>query len=193
MTLCCVALGVWSIAVDPYRQQAKSLGVVKRLQGHYELVPVQGQAWQRWLVTTMVGPNSFTEVRSVALDGRNVDGENLAALAGLIHLQELNLDRTDIKDQDCSTLRAMRNLRTLSLRFTGVSDRAAEHLALLPELTTLYLTSTEVSDEAVDALAKLQSLDELYIRWTRVSEEGASELRAAMPNCEVYHYARADH
>lgn len=189
MTVCCLLLGVWSYSVEPFRRQAASLAMVKDLKGGVETVPADGTWWQRWLVTTLVGPDSYVYATSVSLEGRSVDDEDLRALDGLVHLRELNLDRTHLTDEGMTALEDLQGLNTLSLKFTNVSDQSAEVLVSLSGLDTLYLTGTHITDDAIPKLAKLQTLRELYVRWTRMSDSGAERLRAAMPNCSVYYHS----
>jgi hypothetical protein len=150
MTLCCLVIGAWSVYVNPYRLQSQSLTVVNRLQGTYVLTAIDGPAWHRWLVTTFLGEEAFTDVASVDLSGREVDDDALRSLAGLTHLEGLKLDYTKVTDAGLSTLRAMPKLKEVSLRYTSVGDRGAAIIAAEPELHTAFLTGTKITDKAVE-------------------------------------------
>ena len=189
MTLVCLVVGTWSVYVNPYRHQLKSLAAVDRLQGNSAKTRAEGPAWHRWLVTTFLGDDAFVYVTQVDLANRKVADNDLRSLSGLTHLEKLTLDYTQITDDGAATLRSMPALKDLSMRYTGVSDRSAEYLATLPALTNLYLTGTKLSDAAIDNLAKHNAMKELYIRWTKISNDGATRLAAALPNCAVYHHA----
>ena len=66
-TACCLLLGTWSAYVNPYRLQSRSLAEVNRLQGQSFIEPADGPAWQRWLVTALLGADSFVHVTTVDL------------------------------------------------------------------------------------------------------------------------------
>jgi hypothetical protein len=189
MSVCCVLLGLWSVYVQPFRDQAQALAVVNKLQGDAKFISALGPAWQRWLVTVMLGEGRFIEVTHVGLASRKVDDAALQSLAGLIHLRDLNLDSTDITDIGIATLRSMKELDSLSLRYTHISDRAISSLSDSPKLSVLHLTGTNVSDAAVENLARIQPLRQLFVRWTRISDKGAQQLRQTMVNCSVHHHS----
>lgn len=189
MTLCCLVVGAWSVYVNPYRLQLQSLAEVDRLQGSSAKGPAEGPAWHRWLVTTFLGQDAFMHVTQVDLTSRQVDDDAFQTLGGLTHLEKLKLDYTQITDDGTAVLRSMPTLQYLSLRYTKVSDRTAAHLAALPALRSVILTGTKITDAAVDDLTKHGDFKELYIRWTAISNDGAERLRAALPNCAVYHHA----
>jgi hypothetical protein len=189
MTLCCLAVGAWSVYVNPYRTQLQSLAAVNRLQGNSAKTGADGPGWQRWLVTTLLGQDAFMRVTEVNLRACRVDDAALRSLAGLIHLESLKLDLTQITDDGISALRPMQHLKELHLRHTNLSDRAAVTLAALPRLEIVYLTGTKMTDAAINDLARHNAMTTLYIRWTRISNEGAARLAAALPHCAVYHHA----
>ena len=55
VTVCCLLLGAWSVYVNPFRQQARSVAALEPLQAEVTTSSVDGPGWQRWLVTTMLG------------------------------------------------------------------------------------------------------------------------------------------
>jgi hypothetical protein len=187
-----VALGIGTLSIDEYRQQARSLAVVQRLQGRVEFIPAHGPAWQRWLVTTMLGKETYAEAVIVDLSGKKVDDATLQQLAGLRFLRELALDRTQITDAGMDTLRSFPRLRSLSLRFTNISDKSTKLIADLPDLLWLYLTHTRISDSSISNFAKLKLIDELYVRWTNITDAGAEELKRMLPGCSVFHHRLQD-
>jgi hypothetical protein len=189
MTLCCVVVGMWSIYVNPYRMQRRSLAAVYRLNGTAQLANAEGSRFERWLVATSLGDDAFVNVTEVDLRGRRVDDSALYELAALTHLETLKLDLTQITDDGINVLRSMPRLTTLHLRHTNLSDRAAATLAALPRLDTVYLTGTKLSDKCVNELATRSTMTTLFIRWTRITDEGAARLAAALPHCAVHHHA----
>jgi hypothetical protein len=191
MTLCCIVVGMWSVYVNPYRLQRRSLAAVYRLNGTAQLANAEGSQFQRWLVTTSLGDDAFVYVTEVDLRGQQVDDAALEQLSALAHVQTLKLDLTQITDAGIDVLRAMPRLKTLHLRHTKISDRSAATLAALPRLETVYLTGTKMTDAAVDDLARRSTMTTAYIRWTQITNEGAARLAAALPRCAVVHHALA--
>lgn len=189
MTVSSLVLGAWSVYVNPYRLQARSLAEVNRLQGLVQFEAADGPAWHRWMVVTLLGNDAFVHVTKVDLAGRNIDDQVLRSLTGLTHLKELSLDYTKITDDGMPAIRSMPELNTLSLRYTPVSDRSTGVLSGLPKLSKLLLTGTKLSDGTVVELGKMSSLSELYVRWTRITDDGASKLAGALPKCAVFHNA----
>jgi hypothetical protein len=192
MTVCCLAFGLWSLYVAPYRQQLESRSVVNRLKGQLIPAMAEGPGWQRWLVTTLLGKDAFVRIVNVNLSNQPVDDDALRSLAGLCFLESLSLDHTNVTHKSLETLRAMPRLRELSLKYTNVSDRGAQQLGSLRNLQDLILTGTKISDASIDLLAQDLQLKTIYIRWTQISDSGAQRLRRALPNCKVYHHALAD-
>lgn len=188
----CVLLGVSAAYIDDYRQQSRSLAVVDRLQGRAEIIPANGPALQRWLVTRMLGSNAYVQVILVDLSDKEVDDEVLASLGGLIHLRTLALDRTDVTDAGLPTLSQLPKLMSLSLRFTNVSDEGLVVVADLPNLGWLYLTRSRITDASIDQLVTLKNLKELYIRWTNVTDAGAGRIRRELPQALVFHHRLQD-
>jgi Leucine-rich repeat (LRR) protein len=188
VSLIAATLGASAYLIDDFRQQARSLAVVQRLNGEAEFIPAHGPAWKRWLVTTMLGDDAFAEVAIVNLSGKKVDDATLEQLSGLRHLRELNLDNTQITDAGTHVLRSFAKLRLLSLRFTEISDESTETIAGLEGLIWLYLTHTQVSDASIDNLSKLKHLDELYVRWTNITDAGSEQLKKSLPGCAVFHH-----
>ena len=189
MTLCCVLLGLWSAFVNPFRQQAESLAVLRRLSVEVRTYPAQGAAWQRWLVTTMLGDDAFVEVEGIELRGPRIDDAAIKELSGLRQLRSLTLEQTGVTDAGLSVLKSMHDLQDLTLSYSLVTDRGIEQLKSLPKLATLKLTGTKITDALVPELAKFPALQTLYLRFTRVTDEGVAKLRELAPNCTVFHHA----
>jgi hypothetical protein len=191
MSVCCVLLGGWTVYLNTFRLQAQSLAAARRLQGEVTVLPAAGPRWCRWVVSMVLGPDSYVEVVKLDLSRRPVDDAALESLAGLVYLQKLDLDRTEISDASMSAIAAMPELMSLSLRYTNLSDRAAPTLARLTNLQSLSLTGTKLTDSSLADLATLQSLTELYIRWTHISDSGADQLRTLLRHCSIYHHPLA--
>jgi hypothetical protein len=191
-TLVCLAAGMWSAIVNPYRVQLQSLAAVNRLHGTVVEETPDRPAWHRWLVTSFLGKDAYFHVTFVDLAGCQVDDSAARSLSGLGFLHKLNLDNTQITDEGAAVLRSMPLLQELSLRFTKVGDGAATCLASAPSLSIVYLTGTQTSDAAINTLAENRNLAQLYIRWTKITNAGATKLAAALPKCAVNYHALAE-
>lgn len=186
--LCCLALGAWSLYVQPYRDQAVSLTRLAELGGTTTSVGAAGPPWQRWLVELFVGPQGFVEVRTADLRGRKIAAEDVQSLSGLIYLQSLRIDRAELNDENIAAIARMSNLKELSMTYTKIGDEGLREVSQLPKLQKLYLTGAPISDEGVALLASMPSVSELFIRWTKITNDGADRLRASLPNCRVHHH-----
>ena len=143
MTLCCVLLGLWSVFVNPFRRQAESLAALQRLPVEVTTYPARGTAWQRWLVTTMLGEDAFVEVDAIELRGPRIDDAVIKELSGLRRLRSLTLEQTEVTDAGLLVIGSMRQLQALTLTYSLVTDRGINRLKSLPELSTLKLTGTQ--------------------------------------------------
>ncbi|QDT72126.1 leucine-rich repeat domain-containing protein [Lacipirellula limnantheis] len=186
--LCCLALGAWSLYVQPYRDQAASLSRLADLGGTTTSVGAAGPAWQRRLVEAFVGPQSFVEVRTADFRGRKITAEDIRSLSGLIYLQALRIDRAELNDENIAAIAQMSNLKELSMTYTKIGDDGLREVTRLPKLEKLRLTGVPVTDDGVTLLASMPSVNELFIRWTKITDEGAERLRTSLPNCKVHHH-----
>lgn len=187
-TLVCVAMGAWTIYVQPFRAQAASRVQVSDLGGTTSALTAPGPNWHRWLVETMVGPEQFIHVARADLRGCRVSSADVPPIAGLRYLKTLYLDRAEVTDENIAALASMSELEELSLTYTSVSDKGLARIATLPSLRTLHLTGVPITDASLDSLAHAPWLREIYIRWTKVTPEGVERLQRALPNCQLHHH-----
>ncbi len=186
MTLACLALGTWSVYVNPYREQAAAVAWVRKLGGLVDERSATGPDWQRFLVQTMLGEGSFSEAFHVDLRNTKIPDELQDQLGRLLFVEELNLDGSAIDDRAILSLGSARNLKRLSLRYTGVTNRGLEAAGHFPLLERLRVTGAKVGDSGLLSLSKSGSLRELYIRWTDVTASGLERFREAKPDCKVH-------
>lgn len=186
--ICCLALGAWSLYVQPYRDQAASLSRLSDLGGTTTSIGATGPGWQRWLVELFVGPQGFVEVRTADLRGRKITSEEVQALSGLIYLQALRIDRAELNDENVAAIARMSKLTELSMTYTKIGDDGLREVTRLPKLEKLHLTGVPVTDEGVVLLASMPAVSELFIRWTKITDDGAERLRTLLPNCRVHHH-----
>jgi Leucine Rich repeat len=189
MTVCCVLLTLWSVYVNPFRRQAESMAALRPVSKSYSVKDFGGPAWHRWLVTKLLGEDSYAIVDDVSLRGLEIDDELMRKLGGLTLLRTLSLEQTQVTDAGLATLDSMRGLRSLSLSYSQITDRGIARLQSLPQLDRLALTGTRITDAAVPDLAKLPAVKILFLRWTDMTDDGAERLRALLPECSVYHEA----
>jgi hypothetical protein len=188
MSICCVAMGTWSVYVQPFRDQAASLAKVAELGGTTTSVSANGPDWQRRLVETILGKDQFINVQTADLRNCRVNAADVETLAGLRYLKSFLLDRAEVNDSNVAVLKVMSPLEELSLTYTQVSDDGLRQLTQLANLHTLHLTGAPITDASVEELSAMLSLRELYIRWTKISPDGVARLRQALPACAIHHH-----
>ncbi len=101
---------------------------------------------------------------------------------------------TSITDQGLQSISRLSNLRELDLTGTHITDAGLRYLTSLRNLESLGLSETAMSDKGVKDLAQLTNLRCLRLDHTSISERAISELKAALPQLEVYRleYYHAD-
>lgn len=109
------------------------------------------------------------------------DISDISALASCTALTELHLSYNSGLE-DLSALAACAALTELSLDYTGVFDLSP--ISGLVSLVTLGLDGCPIADAA--PLYHLTNLRTLYIGGSSLSEEQLLDLRAALPNCDIY-------
>ncbi len=110
---------------------------------------------------------------------------DLAPLAKLTGLQDLDLHGTAITDDTISHLLHLTSLRRLDLQGTNLTDASIATLVRLPNLETLNLYRTKISNDGLARLAKLPRLRQVDIRYTRVTATGFDAFRAALPQARI--------
>lgn len=119
------------------------------------------------------------DLRGVADKISSVD---LAKIARIPSIQELNLAGVPLRDADLANLVALKNLAVLHLENTPITDAGLTHLAKLEKLTYLNLFGTAVTDAGLKNLAELKHLQRLFLAGTKVTASGLSSLRQQLPN-----------
>ena len=110
---------------------------------------------------------------------------DLAPLAGLTALEDLDLHGTAVRDEGIVFLAGLRGLRRLDLQGTSITDAAVETLEKLAGLESLNLYRTKISNAGLARLSKLSKLRDIDVRYTRVTASGYDALRAALPGARV--------
>jgi Leucine-rich repeat (LRR) protein len=107
------------------------------------------------------------------------DISDLSPLSSLSNLKRLDLGKNQLSD--LTHLYKLKNLEELYLRFNQVRD--LRPLAGLTKLSYLWLDENQISDPS--PLHGLKQLKSLRLEGNPLSEEELSNLRAALPQCEI--------
>ncbi|GBD35949.1 hypothetical protein HRbin36_01065 [bacterium HR36] len=114
-----------------------------------------------------------------------VRDDELALLADIPNLVELNLAGTNVGDAQMLLVGKLPHVRVLKLQKTAVTNVGLKSLRSLRYLEVLNLYGTQVSDQGLAELASLKRLKRVYVWETKVSEAGANKLMAAIPGLRV--------
>ena len=131
----------------------------------------------RWLVAWL-GPDYFGQVTSARFGKIPINDADLAALAGLTGLHELDLSSTAITDAGMVHLRGLVRLRALYLTETSVSSAGLGHLRGMTDLVILGLAQTRVADLNPIAL-RVDKLIWLNLAQTPMTDSGLTPLARA--------------
>jgi len=93
--------------------------------------------------------------------------------------------QTRISDKGMPTLGTLVNLTALNLDNGEITDEGLKALAELKQLAELSLDNTHVTDKSVAVLRGLQRLTKLNMYHTFLTAEGQSEMKSALPGCEI--------
>lgn len=117
-------------------------------------------------------------------DGKITD-EQLAPLAKLPQLAQLNLRGREITNAGLVYLKDLKGLVRLHLEKTKVTDDGLQSLKGLENLEYLNLYGTEVTDAGLKHLEGLKKLRKLYLWQTKVTDAGVDGLKAAIPEVQI--------
>lgn len=144
---------------------------------------------------------------------QKIADEDLKQLTELEYLFVLALADTNISDAGMTHVSKIRTLATLDLQNSKVTGRGLRLLENHPSLTTLWANGLSVSnddlaflctlrnleelslsdpgitDDAVIHLAKMTSLRKLNVRGSLLSFAAITELKKALPECNISHSA----
>lgn len=98
----------------------------------------------------------WSSLRELNLEKSQVQGQSLAALKNLNHLEVLNMDLTPFDSTSGEAINDFTALRSMSLRSTGVNDQFYQHLSELPQLEALHLDGNKnlIGRNFADLVAK---------------------------------------
>ena len=120
------------------------------------------------------------------LSGRGVTDEQLAHVAAIPGLVELNLAHCDaLTDDGLQALSTLPALERLHLECTAIGDAGLAHLRWLRELRYLNLYGSAVTDAGLSSLTRLRNLQRLFVWQTAVTPAGVERLRERNPSLSV--------
>ena len=125
------------------------------------------------------------DLQELHLDGTAISDDGLSRIKGLENLEVLDLKDTKITDEGLAHLKPLRNLKGLYLTRTRIGDAGLAHVGTLTDLSTLILWDTQITDAGLAHLRSLHNLRELILWKTRVTDQAASELKKALPDCDI--------
>ena len=117
-------------------------------------------------------------VRKVDLSKTATADADLAILAALPELLELDLRFTKVTDDGVGQVARLKNLRFLNLFRTVVSDRGLQQLSSLTELDTLLIGGTKITSGGLAALRPLSHLRKVSVFDTAVDDAGVEHLKS---------------
>ncbi len=127
----------------------------------------------------------LTNLQYLSLGHTQVTDAGLKHLSGLTNLQGLGIGNEQVTEVGLEHLRGLTNLHRLFLGNTQVTDAGLEHLRGLTNLRLLFLNNTQVTDAGLEHLSGLTNLQILELENTRVTATGVTDLRKALPDCQI--------
>ncbi|MCA9101982.1 MAG: hypothetical protein KDA63_12555 [Planctomycetales bacterium] len=137
----------------------------------------EGWLLPSWLIDVL-GEDFFADPFAISLSQSQIDNQVLAAtdLAGYPYVAVClcNLD-----DDGMAALAGLVDLESLQINGTRISDAGLAHLSGCVNLTFLDLSNDNVSDTGLEHLAGLAKLQRLDLEGTRVTGVGLQHLRGS--------------
>ncbi|MDX1945585.1 MAG: hypothetical protein SFU86_09255, partial [Pirellulaceae bacterium] len=141
-------------------------------------VRVQTGGGQAQVLTTLAEvPDQPVEILAIDLAGTGAHDRELALLANVPGLRELNLADTKITDEGLAHLAVLKELTHLNLSQTKVKNAGLEHLERLSKLVELDLSHTQISDQGLARLRGLSQLERLVLSDTSITDAGIGQLK----------------
>ncbi len=151
---------------------------------------------------------NLTQLQNLGIMNCDIPRDGMRRLSKLTHLRVLLLSGASVNDSDLETMNSHKSLRILDLEGTNVCGSGLRYLGELQDLERLDLSRSPFADEFVPLLLNLRKLRKLGLENTKItdasvpdlsqlqsirqlrvsglSEYAISQLRLALPNCEVY-------
>lgn len=108
--------------------------------------------------------------------------------SGKVRIVDCSALAAKFGDDQLAWVASLPEITELNLADTKVTDAGLAHLAGLARLTSLDLRNTQVTDAAFDALASHAQLKLLLLTGSRVTRQGVQSLRPRMLNTRIVHF-----
>jgi hypothetical protein len=125
------------------------------------------------------------KLESLTLSDSEFGDRDAANIAQASTLKYLYLYDSAIGDGGMAQIRRLTNLESLGLNGTNVTDTGIAHICCLQKLQYLALSDCKITDAAIQHLSIMNGLRRVELYRTKVTEKGFSDLRQALPGCEV--------
>jgi Leucine-rich repeat (LRR) protein len=120
----------------------------------------------------------MTGLKQLDLSLSRVSDHGLRSLRTAPGIVDLNLYYAEqITDEGMSAVKEWKQLKRLNLRGTKITDNTLEILTTVPSLESLDIGFAEITDVGLDHLALLQNLRELTIGGNKLTDDGVQLLR----------------
>lgn len=116
------------------------------------------------------------ETQNLSLGRTSVTDAGLRHVAGLKHLQWLDVAYTTVGDAGLAVVKSAAQLNHLIAEHTRITDASLEAIAECRQLEILDLTGTQITDAGLTHVQSLTKLRELWIGQTAVSDAGLQTL-----------------
>ncbi|MBC7821720.1 MAG: leucine-rich repeat protein, partial [Planctomycetaceae bacterium] len=124
-------------------------------------------------------------LQELSLANAGLNDTSLGQLPKLPALKRLVLDGNEIRGEGLAHLSGQPELIDLSLGCPSLVDLIAKNLAELKHVKRLSLAGSGLSDVGIKHLAGLKNLESLDLHRTKVTAAGITELKAALPKCQI--------
>lgn len=166
-------------AAPPSQEALEALGAkVKVVQGAVTELQVDAA---KFTEENFKALGQTTSLKKLTISGKTIDDKALAALAGLVNLEELSTNNTMLSDDGYQHFKPFQKLRSLALfhpswdlkSFTGTG---LTHLKALPNLERLTFAGSTAGDTAMQAIGQISQLKEFSTWHTAQTQEGNKHL-----------------
>ena len=175
--------------------KAAVLSMLKRVGGRYEGTGSdfgQDDVIVRVMLENTTATNEDVELLTkvpdlfeVQLASKGLDDECLTCLADIAGLGALRLGGDQFSDEGMQHVSSLRQLRRIELNNTDLGPAGLVALSKVPNLEILLLKNQELGSERLEALREFRRVYEIRISECEVSEAELSDLRRALPDCEI--------
>lgn len=111
-------------------------------------------------------------LRSLNLEGPQIDDAGMAEVGRLSCLESLTLDGTAVTAEGLDRLVAMTSLKSLLLIGPSVVNSTLSPLERMPQLTELWLVRSGLTDNGLRHLSNLQNLEHLSVHQAKITDAG---------------------